>query len=108
MKYDIDIAVLINEYTQSYSEALAQSAQYNCNAVLIGSNTAGANQVVTYMKLPGDVALSFTGANALLWNNKTMQKVGITPDIEVHPTIKGISEKRDEVLERAIFYFNQN
>jgi len=107
MKYDADIAVLINEDTQSYAEALANSAQYNCDAVLIGSNTAGANQVMTFMKLPGNVAMSFTGANALLWNNKTMQKVGLTPDIEVHPTIKGISEKRDEVLERAVLYLNE-
>lgn len=105
--YDASIAVLVNEDTQSYSEALAQSAQYNCGAVLVGSNTAGANQVVTFMKLPGNIALSFTGANALLWNDKTMQKGGLTPDIEVRPTIKGIRENRDEVLERALLYLKE-
>ncbi|WP_347050073.1 hypothetical protein [Flavobacterium olei] len=29
-------------------------------------------------------------------------KIGIIPDIEVKPTIKGIQEGRDEILERAL------
>lgn len=30
------------------------------------------------------------------------QRIGIVPDIEVKPTIKGIQEGQDEVLEKAI------
>ena len=30
------------------------------------------------------------------------QRIGIKPDIEIHPSIKGISEQRDEILEKAI------
>jgi len=30
------------------------------------------------------------------------QRVGIIPDIEVKPTVKGIMEGRDELLEKAI------
>lgn len=29
-------------------------------------------------------------------------KIGIIPDIEIKPTIKGIQEGRDEILERAL------
>ena len=32
------------------------------------------------------------------------QRIGIIPDIEAKPTIKGIQEGRDEVLERAILF----
>jgi C-terminal processing protease CtpA/Prc len=30
------------------------------------------------------------------------QRVGIVPDIEVKPTIQGVKDKRDELLEMAI------
>ena len=36
------------------------------------------------------------------------QRIGIVPDIEIKPTIKGIKEGRDKVLERAIEYIEQN
>jgi hypothetical protein len=34
--------------------------------------------------------------------------VGIVPDIVVKPTIKGIKEGRDEVLEKALEMINAN
>jgi C-terminal processing protease CtpA/Prc len=30
------------------------------------------------------------------------QRIGIVPDIEVKPTIQGVKDKRDELLEMAI------
>ena len=36
------------------------------------------------------------------------QRIGIVPDIEIKPTIKGIKEGRDEVLERAIQYIRED
>ena len=30
------------------------------------------------------------------------QRVGIVPDVEVKPTIKGLTEGKDEVLEKAL------
>jgi C-terminal processing protease CtpA/Prc len=35
------------------------------------------------------------------------QRVGIIPDIYVTPTIKGIKEGRDELLEKAIEIINK-
>jgi hypothetical protein len=32
----------------------------------------------------------------------TLQRVGLTPDVAVRPTIKGLRAGRDEVLERAL------
>jgi len=34
------------------------------------------------------------------------QRIGIVPDIVVKPTIKGIQEGRDELLEKAIEIIN--
>jgi hypothetical protein len=37
-------------------------------------------------------------------DGKQLQRVGITPDIEAHPTVAGIRAGRDEILERAVTY----
>ena len=34
----------------------------------------------------------------------TVKRVGLKPDIEVNPTIAGVRDGRDEVLERAVAY----
>jgi C-terminal processing protease CtpA/Prc len=54
----------------------------------------------------------FTGRNINFYNRfgvyypdgTETQQIGIIPDIEVMPTIKGIREGRDELLEKAIAY----
>ncbi len=35
-------------------------------------------------------------------NGKETQRIGIVPDIEVKPTIQGIKDGRNELLEKAI------
>jgi C-terminal processing protease CtpA/Prc len=57
--------------------------------------------------LPGQIITYFSGIGIYFSNGKPAQKVGILPDIEVHPTIKGIREGRDEVLEKAIEIINK-
>ncbi|CAM3574699.1 hypothetical protein FLCH110379_11415 [Flavobacterium chungbukense] len=36
--------------------------------------------------------------------NTETQRIGIIPDIEIKPTIKGIQEGKDEVLDRALLF----
>jgi C-terminal processing protease CtpA/Prc len=64
----------------------------------VGTPTAGANGDVTYMVLPGNLQISFTGHNVRHADGRQLQRVGIQPTIRVAPTIRGISEGRDEVL----------
>jgi C-terminal processing protease CtpA/Prc len=87
--------VLINERTQSHGEASA-SWLNDAGAILIGSNTAGANGDIVSFFIPGGVRLFFSSFNT------PMQGKGIVPDIYVKPTIEGIKEGKDEVLEKAI------
>lgn len=35
------------------------------------------------------------------------QRVGLAPDIEVYPTIEGIKQGRDELMEAAIAYIQE-
>jgi C-terminal processing protease CtpA/Prc len=101
-KYKRKVAVLLNHQTQSYAEAICDSLKANCNAILIGSNSAGANGNVSWIKLPSDIEMSFTGMIHYQHNGKTEQKVGITPDHYVEQTIDALQNGRDLLIEKAI------
>lgn len=106
-KFNNKIAVLINDETQSYAEAISDALRVNSDAILIGSNTAGANGDITFMCLPGNLDLMFSQMNVLISDGTSMQKVGLNPDIVVNPTINEIRSGRDEFIEKAIEYFNK-
>jgi C-terminal processing protease CtpA/Prc len=40
-------------------------------------------------------------------NMEQVQRIGLTPDIEIYPTIEGIKEGRDELLEAAVAYIQE-
>ena len=94
--------ILVNEITRSHAEFMAMKYRVAENSIIIGSTTAGADGGVFNLKMPGGVTTSFTGAGVYYPDGRETQRVGIVPDIVVKPTIKGIREGRDEVLEKAI------
>ena len=85
---------LMHENTQSHGEVTAETI--GLFGTLIGNHTAGANGDVVSFYVPGEIRLTFSGGAA--W----MQGKGIQPDILITPTIKGIQQGRDEILERAV------
>jgi C-terminal processing protease CtpA/Prc len=70
--------------------------------VVIGSTTAGADGDVSQIPLPGGLNTMISGLGVFYPDQKPTQRIGIVPDIEVKPTIAGIRDGRDEVLEVAI------
>jgi C-terminal processing protease CtpA/Prc len=70
----------------------------------IGSGTTGANGDVTYFYAPGNIQIVFTGHDVRWLDGSRLQRVGLIPDIFVEPTIRGVAEGRDEVLDRALEY----
>ncbi len=44
------------------------------------------------------------GHNVSHADGRQLQRLGLTPDVEVKPTIEGIRQGRDEVLEKALEY----
>jgi len=103
-KYHGKVVVLINEDAISQSEHTCLFLEATAHAKFIGSPTTGANGDVTVTVLPGDITVSFTGQGVRHADGRQLQRVGIQPDIRVDPTIKGVREGRDEILERAIVY----
>jgi C-terminal processing protease CtpA/Prc len=70
--------------------------------IVIGSTTAGADGNVSNIPLPGGLRTMISGIGVFYPDRRPTQRVGIVPDHEVKPTIGGIRDGRDEVLEAAL------
>jgi hypothetical protein len=101
------IVIIINELTQSQAEYTTMAFRVAPNVKVIGSTTAGADGNVSQFNLPGGISTMISGIGVYYPDGKETQRVGIIPDIEVKPTIKGIIDGRDELLEKAIEIINQ-
>ncbi len=70
--------------------------------VIVGEPTAGTTGNITYVEIPGPAYAGLTGEKVLHADGRPFQGIGILPDVGVHPTIQGIREGRDEILEKGI------
>ena len=105
--YKGKLVVLINELSQSQAEYTTMAFKAGDNTTIIGSTTAGADGNVSAISLPGGLRTMISGIGVYYPNGKETQRIGIIPDIIVKPTIKGIREGKDEVLEKAIQLINR-
>jgi len=105
--YEGKVAILINEITQSHAEFSAMAYRNAPEAKVFGSSTAGSDGNVSEIYLPGSIKTYISGIGVYYPDGRETQRIGIIPDIEVKPTIKGIKEGRDEVLERAIEWIKE-
>lgn len=94
--------LLIDERTQSQAEHTGLFLKAANGTLWIGSATAGANGDITTLVVPGGITLTFTGQAVRHPDGRQLQRIGLVPDLEVHPTIAGLRAGRDEVLEAAI------
>ena len=100
--YKGKVVIIINETTQSSAEYHTMAFRTAPGAKVIGSTTAGADGNVSRIVLPGGIDTMISGIGVYYPDGTETQRIGIVPDIEVKPTIKGIREGRDELLEKAI------
>lgn len=100
--YSGKVILLVNEITQSHAEFTTMCLQTSNNAIIIGSQTSGADGNVSRINLVGGFETMFTGIGVFYPNGKETQRIGIVPDIEITQTIEGIKNGKDEVLEKAI------
>lgn len=106
--YNGKVVILVNELTQSHVEFMAMKYRCSPNASVIGSQTSGADGNVSSIVLPGNIKTHISGIGIYYPDGTETQGIGIIPDIEVKPTIKGIREGRDEILEKAIEIIKQD
>jgi C-terminal processing protease CtpA/Prc len=106
--YKGKIVIIINETTQSSAEFHTMAFRTAPNAVVIGSTTAGADGDVSKFWLPGVAGTMISGRGIYYPDGRETQRLGIVPDIEIRPTINGIRDGKDELLEKAISIINGN
>jgi C-terminal processing protease CtpA/Prc len=105
--YHGKVVILVNEFTQSQAEYTTMAFRVGENATVVGSTTAGADGNISQIHLPGGLRTMISGLGVYYPDGTRTQQIGIVPDIEVTPTIKGIKEGRDELMEKAIELINQ-
>lgn len=105
--YTGKLVVIVNELSQSQAEYTAMAFRAGANTTIIGSTTAGADGNVSTILLPGGLRTMISGIGVYYPDGTETQRVGIVPDIEVHPTIEGIKAGRDELLEKALEIIRQ-
>ncbi|WP_210465266.1 S41 family peptidase [Rufibacter roseolus] len=101
--YNGKVVILVDGTTQSISEWHTMSLQRLFpNSITLGEQSAGADGDVKRINLPGKYVVALSGNGIYYPNNNVTQRLGVRLDEQVHPTLKGVLAKKDELLAKAI------
>ena len=98
---DIPMVVLINGGSASASEIVAGALQDHKRATLVGTRSFGKGSVQSIISLGPDGAMRLTTARYYTPNNRSIQALGITPDIEIKQVVPEEFQGRDEIIGEA-------
>ncbi|MBO5349113.1 MAG: S41 family peptidase [Clostridia bacterium] len=104
---NIPVTVLINQNTASASEILAGILRDNCNYKIIGTTSYGKGVIQTVYSFTDGSGLKITSEEYFTPNHSKIDKVGISPDIEVKldsewENISNVPYENDLQLQAAI------
>ncbi|ARO28616.1 carboxy-terminal processing protease 1 [Rhizobium sp. NXC14] len=83
----VPVIVLVNGGTASAAEIVAGALQDHRRATLVGTRTFGKGVVQTIVALGGHAGMSLTTARVYTPSNRSIQTLGIVPDIEIVETV---------------------
>ena len=104
----LPMVVLTNGGSASASELVAGALQDHRRAIILGTKSFGKGSVQTIIPLPGHGAMRLTTARYYTPSGRSIQSVGIEPDIEVKQarveSIEPQSRRREADLRGALEY----
>jgi C-terminal processing protease CtpA/Prc len=106
-RYHGRTVMLIDERAVSHAEHTGLFFEAANGTKFVGSPTQGANGDVTNLSLPGGIYVHFSGQGIWHADGRQLQRLGLQPDVEAHPTLAGIRAGKDEVLDKACEYVTQ-
>ena len=105
------LVVLVDSESGSASEVFARVVQLEKRGTVVGDLTAGAVMMSTQRPgLLGDQSsgnmiqygMSVTEADIIMADGRSLEHVGVTPDLVLLPTAEDLRQRRDPVLARAV------
>ncbi|PLY14662.1 MAG: peptidase S41 [Sulfurimonas sp.] len=81
----VPLVVLINGGSASASEIVSGSLQDHKRGIIVGQNTFGKGSVQVVLPINEEEAIKLTIARYYLPSGRTIQAIGVKPDIEVFP-----------------------
>jgi carboxyl-terminal processing protease len=94
------MVVLINGGSASASEIVAGALQDHRRAVVVGTKSFGKGSVQTVMPVRGDGAMRLTTARYYTPSGRSIQALGVSPDIVVQQSRPRPEEEEDEATNR--------
>ncbi|MGL1931859.1 MAG: S41 family peptidase [Desulfotalea sp.] len=102
-KNDFPMVVLINNGSASASEIVAAALKENNRAIILGTKSFGKGSVQTIFPLANNNgAIRLTTANYYTPSGKSIQAVGITPDVLVENIVSKNNERSEANLENHL------
>jgi len=90
------IVVLINGGSASASEIVAGALQDHRRAIVVGTKSFGKGSVQTVMPLRGDGAMRLTTARYYTPSGRSIQSLGVSPDIVVEQPRRSPADEEEE------------
>jgi hypothetical protein len=96
--------MLVDERTIDQAEHIGLFLEAANKTAFIGSPSAGADGDVNEFAVPGGVTIRFSARDVRHANGGKLQRLGLQPSVSASPTIKGVRDGRDEVLDKTLEY----